>query len=216
MTARPWDEFYERWIAAGEAEGIDPNDVGDREWGDPTAHVERHYLPQIGPDSVVLELGPGTGRITRHVIGRCRELILVDYSRFACEWLERYLEDRGRFRVHAIDGPALPEVADNSVDFAFAFGVFEHIGPEDMLGFLEELHRVLVPGGRASFNFDNVMSAGGIEWLRYWRGRSSAPSAFRFYHPETVVRLAEVAGFTVADLRTDESRHADLDLLKSG
>jgi ubiquinone/menaquinone biosynthesis C-methylase UbiE len=195
---------------------VDPNDVGDLGWGDPLPHIQKRYLPWIGPDSVVLELGPGTGRVTRHVIGRCGEMILVDYSRFVCDWLEKYLAGKGRFRVCCIDRPAMPMVADDSVDFAFAYGVFEHIGLDDMCWFLGEFDRVLRPGGRVSFNFDNVMSPGGIEHLLEMRREPGHANVFRFYHPETVCRLAEVAGLTVADLTTDASRLADIDLVKQG
>jgi SAM-dependent methyltransferase len=212
--ARYWDSHFARWIAQGEAEGVDPNDIGDREWISPRQYIEERFLPWIGPDSVVLELGPGTGRIARHVIDRCREMILVDYSLFACDWLERYLAGKGRFRIHCIDCPALPMVADGTVDFTFAFGVFEHIGLDDMLWFLEEFHRVLVAGGRASFNFDNVATEEGIAWLRRFQGHPGDVNLFRFYHPETVRHLAKAAGFMVAELRSSESRHADIDLVK--
>src|ERR1044071_4108815 len=75
---RPWDDVFDEWIRSARDEGVDPNDVGDQAWGDPRDYVERVYLPHIDPDSVVLELGPGTGRITRHLIDRCRAMILVD------------------------------------------------------------------------------------------------------------------------------------------
>ena len=209
-----WDSHFARWIAQGEAEGVDPNDIGDREWGSPRWYIEGRLLPWIRPDSVVLELGPGTGRLTRHVIDGCREMILVDYSRFACDWLEQYLAGKGRFRIHCIDRPEMPMVADGCVDFAFAHGVIEHVGFDDLLWFLEEFHRVLVPGGHVWFDFDNVTTEEGIAWLRRFRSQPGDVNIFRFYHPETVRRLSEVTGFTVADLRTDTTRHADIDLVK--
>jgi SAM-dependent methyltransferase len=206
---RPWDSTFSRWIATGEAEGVDPNDVGDREWNDPSDYVERHLLPFVAPGSVVLELGSGTGRITRHVIGHAGELIAVDYSELACSWLREYLPGRGRFQVHHIDRPTLTGVADHSVDFAFAFGVIEHVGLDDLFWFLDEFARVLAPGGHVRINFDNLMSAGGEEWLRRWRGRPGDVHPFRFYHPEAVVRLGELAGLALVELQTDETRIAD-------
>lgn len=207
---KPWDEFFERWIAEAEAAGKDPNDLGDVEWSDDPLKqaLEEFYLPHVTPESVVLELGPGTGRATRHIIGRCREMVLVDYSTLVCEWLTKYLAGKGRFQVHAIDKPKMPMVESESVDFALANGVFEHVGMDDLAFFIEEFYRVLKPGGFFCFNFDNFMSEGGWEWLRKYRGVAGAQNPFRFYHPEMVAKLAERAGFRVARMKTSESRFA--------
>lgn len=214
MTERQWDSTFHRWIAAGKAEGIDPNDVGDREWDDPRAHVEAIFMPHIRPDSVVLELGPGTGRITRHLIGRCGEMILADFSAVACQWLDEYLAGKGRFRTLCLDRPLLPGVAANSVDFAFAFGVFEHVGLDDTRWYLDEFHRVLQPQGTVIFNFDNLMTRQGLEWHSRWRGEPGHRNIFRFYHPEMIAWLARETGFEVTALRTGETRHAEIELRK--
>ena len=211
---RPWDAFFKNWIAIGQKGGEDPNDAGDREWGDPRFHVEQYYNPHIQLESTVLEIGPGSGRITRHVIGRCREMILVDYSQFACNWLDQYLAGKGQFRTICIDQPSLAGVPDGKVNFLFAFGVFEHIDLDDLRWFLEEFYRVLVPGGVASFNFDNLMTRQGLDWHKRWRQKPGHQHIFRFYHPEMIAWLARDAGFTVSALRTDDSRLADIDLRK--
>ena len=77
---KPWDAVFDSWIAQAQALGEDPNDAGDREWGNPVPYLERHYYPHLSPDKVVLELGPGSGRYTRHLLGRASKLILVDES----------------------------------------------------------------------------------------------------------------------------------------
>lgn len=214
MSKREWDQTFSRWIAAGEAEGLDPNDVGDRKWDDPREHIERVYMPHIRQDSVVLELGPGTGRISRHIVGRCGEMILADYSSLACGWLDRYLAGKGRFRTVCLDRPVLEGVEEGSVDFAFAFGVFEHIDLDDTRWYLEEFHRVLKPGGQVIFNFDNLMTREGLEWHARWRREPGHRNIFRFYHPEMISWLAQNSGFEVRALRTGDSRHAEIELLR--
>ena len=156
---RAWDRQFRRWIDEAAAKGTDPNDAGDREWSG------NAFLPQITRDSVVLELGPGTGRYTRQVLPHCREMILVDYSRLVCDWLNTYLHGKGHARIHFIDKPGFPLVADDSVDFAFANGVFERIDPDETDWYLREFLRVLKPGGRLWFNFDNFMSPDGWQWF---------------------------------------------------
>lgn len=211
---RPWDPTFERWIELGRAEGVDPNDIGDREWNDPATHIESFYRPHVRPNSVVLELGPGTGRITRHLIGHCEMMILADFSKMACRWLDKYLTGKGRFRTVWLEKPAMPQIAAASVDFAFAFGVFEHIGVDSMRWYLEELHRVVKPGGRVIFNFDNLMTEEGLAWHTRWRGQPGDTHVFSFYHPDAVAWLAKNAGFTVDALRTGPSRLAEIELVK--
>jgi ubiquinone/menaquinone biosynthesis C-methylase UbiE len=195
-------------------EGVDPNDIGDREWNDPLPHLERLYFPHIRPDSVVLELGPGSGRITRHLIGRCQEMLLVDYSPAVCEWLDHYLAGKGKFRTMAIETPVWPAIPDCSVNFACAYGVFEHIDLDDMLWYLEEMHRVLVPGGAATFNFDNLMNAEGLAWHKQYLRQPGERNIFRFYHPDMVRVLAEASGFVVSNMWAGTTRHADIELRK--
>jgi SAM-dependent methyltransferase len=213
---KPWDEAFRRWIEQAEASGRDPNEMGDREWGDdPLAQaLERHYLPAIGEESVVLELGPGTGRLTRHIIGRCHSLILVDYSPLVCAWLRKYLAGKGRFVVHQIEAPRLAMVGSASVDAVLANGVFEHIDVDDLVCFLEEFERVLKPGGVVAFNFDNLMSPEGWAWFGSHRAAPGVRGIFRFYHPEMLQVIAERIGFRLRRMTTSASRFAYVELEK--
>lgn len=203
--ARPWDETFLNWIAEAERAGRDPNEIGDAEWSrgaPPLAALEQFYLPHVTAKSVVLELGPGTGRYTRYIIGRSKHMILVDYSKVVCSFLQTYLATKGSFEVHTIDKPLLQGVATGTVDFAMANGVFEHLDPEESLWFLQEFFRTLRPGGTAVFNFDNIMVPGGMGHLLRTRGNPGDRCIFRFYHPGAMQRLAEEAGFDVTSIDT--------------
>jgi SAM-dependent methyltransferase len=213
-NTKPWDDFFKNWIAEAEASGRDPNDVGDVDWGDMRETLETYYYPYINSDSVVLELGPGSGRVTRHIIGRCREMILVDYSPVVCDWLGRYLEGKGSYRIAHIEKPLLAAVQNGSVDTVIANGVFEHIDMDDLFCFLQEFYRVLRPEGVVSFNFDNIMSSGGIAWFRKYRGQPGSRCIFRFYHPESIRILAQEVGLLVLDLAINSGRIAHIILQK--
>jgi len=216
-TPRHWDVEFRRWIREGRASGRDPNDIGDEMWGGLAESRARDlYLPHIHPAATVLELGPGTGRYTRHVIAHCRRMILVDYSHLVCQWLEEYLAGRGDFEVHCIDQPALPFVADDTVDFAFANGVFEHLDFDDALWFLEEFRRVLAPGSIVAFNFNNLMTDAGLQHLRKHRGAPGHRNIFRFHHPDAMIRLAVAAGLSPVQLIVDDSRFGFLEASKPG
>jgi SAM-dependent methyltransferase len=214
---KPWDESFLKWISEARASGQDPNDVGDIKWdGNPLIGAEKYLFPYMSKDSVVLELGPGTGRMTRHVIGRCKRMILVDYSAMVCEWLQEYLRGRGDFSIHKIDAPDMRDIGDSVVDLGFAFGVLEHVDLDDTYEFLREFHRVLRPGGAFWFNFDTLATQGGLEWFRNERSRlrPGVRSIFRFYHPEDMQRLAAEAGFSVLKLHTGQDRLISIHLRK--
>ncbi len=166
------------------------------------------------PHSVVLELGPGSGRLTRHLIGRCRELICADYSRMVCKWLPQYLGKKRHFKVHHISKPYFPMIPNESIDVVVANGVFEHIELEDLSFYLEDFYRILKPSGVVSFNYENIMTSAGLQWLRTFRGEPGDGCIFRFYHPDTLRWLSENIGFAVLHVTVDESRFAHIELQK--
>jgi ubiquinone/menaquinone biosynthesis C-methylase UbiE len=190
-----WDRDFRRWIRQAESAGVDPNDIADERWGEDllAEGLSDHYLPLVHPDAVILELGPGTGRLTRHVVGSCKEVIVVDRSSFVCDWMRRYLRGRGAHRVYRIDGPALPMIADGEVDAVMAHGVAEHLDLDEIYWFLAEFHRVLRPGGTIAFNFDNVLTERGAEVML--QDGPGERALFRVHHPAAIRRVGELAGF---------------------
>jgi SAM-dependent methyltransferase len=207
---KPWDETFSRWISVARAKGGDPNDFGDQEWGDPTLALERFYYPHLASDKTLLELGPGTGRHTRHFIGRCAKIILVDYSKKVVQWLNEYMQGKGDFEIFHVTDCSLSPVADHSVDVVFANGVFEHLYPEQFYLYLLSFYRILKPGGALVLNFDNFVSPGGFKWFKEWIPPNGGRGIFRFYHPDTVRQMCEDVGFRGVSIYTDETRMAYL------
>jgi SAM-dependent methyltransferase len=209
-----WDRQFRTWIREAAASGRDPNDIGDERWAEDLLDVglKEHYLPYVTASSVILELGPGSGRLSRHLVGRCGKLIMVDSSPQVCDWIREYLQGRGPYRIHLIDGPFLPMIGNDDVDAAFSHGVAEHLDLDELYWFLTEFHRVLRPGGTVAFNFDNVMTNRGIEVLRQDGPRRRA--LFRVHHPESIRRVASVAGFAEAEVFDTPGRIAFAQLRK--
>jgi SAM-dependent methyltransferase len=190
-----WEEQFSQWIAEARAKGVDPNDIGDERWS--TDHLDEaldaYYLPAARGGRVV-ELGPGSGRLTRHLIDVVQHLTLLDLSDYVCRWIDEYLAGHDNYEVHRITGAEAPMVPTSSTDAVLANGVMEHLDADQIYWFFREFHRILVPGGRVIVNFDNATSRGGINHIT----ESSGPqwrSVFRFHAPETIVALAEATGF---------------------
>ena len=59
---------------------------------------------EISPDDTVVEIGPGTGALTEHVLGKAKRVILVEFdARLATALVERF-KDRDDVEVHHADG----------------------------------------------------------------------------------------------------------------
>ena len=102
----------------------------------------------------ILELGSGPGFITEQL------LELYPSSHITCMEIdpdlavpaEQYLQDRGLQGRYTIVQGDLMKMAfpDDAFDFAFARLVFQHL--RDPRGAMEEIHRVLKPGGKLVIN----------------------------------------------------------------
>jgi SAM-dependent methyltransferase len=107
---------------------------------------------EIQPTDVVLDIGCGLGRLTRAIAGRAARAIGIDVS---AEMIERARELNSQLGnvewVHG-DGVSLAGIDDASVDGVISHVVFQHIpDPRITLGYVEEMGRVLRPGGWAAF-----------------------------------------------------------------
>src|SRR5437763_13890095 len=86
---RPWRvdpkaEGFIGYVEQARKAGLDVNDWQEQVlgWVPAVPQLERVVFPHLRPDSVVVELGPGTGRFSRHLAARLTqgELRLVDPS----------------------------------------------------------------------------------------------------------------------------------------
>lgn len=59
---------------------------------------------QAGPDDAVVEVGPGTGALTEHLVGQVRRMILVEFDARLAELLKQRYADEPSVEVHHADG----------------------------------------------------------------------------------------------------------------
>lgn len=101
--------------------------------------VERYFQPQIAPDSCVFEFGAGYGNFINNV--RAGHRIAQD------QWPEFVKHLAPGVEAHVGPVNDLSFLKDNSVDFAFASNVFEHVAQEEFASVLNQLRRKLKPNG---------------------------------------------------------------------
>lgn len=121
-----------------------------------TSLIERILIPGIPANSAVVEIGPGGGRWTGELLKRASSYLGLDISSSCVDVCREKFKGDPRATFALTDGRSLPGVADGSVDVVWSFDVFVHINEVDVRRYLQEIHRVLRPGGRAILHHGSV------------------------------------------------------------
>ena len=126
---------------------------GGDEWTDSAewkqALVEEVMFAYVQPDSVVVEIGPGSGRWSEHLQRRARRLILVDVAQPCLDLCRERFAGATNVELRLTSGNGLDFLSENEIDHIWSFDVFVHINPTDINSYLRSMRRVLKPGGCA-------------------------------------------------------------------
>lgn len=194
---KPWDHTFRSGIDA-ERQGGDPNAPVEAAWGKPD--WAPYFEPLVKPGDVLCEIGPGLGRWTRLVLDRVSRAHLVDYSKTVCD----YWRGRNDPRLNVIQSgnTRLPQIPDNSVDMFLSMDVFVHLNFETFVGYLEEAHRILKPGGVAVIDYLAVLNPEAVKWVKKeirkqdcYGQENVTELIFRYHDPRTIQLFAEDLGF---------------------
>ncbi len=137
----------------------------------------------------VLEVGAGTGNITRFLAAGGRKVVATDVLPAYREHLVRVFQPMPQVEVSIfdLDGPAPPAMVADPFDTVICLNVLEHI--EDDLGALREMGRVLKPGGKLGL----LVPAHSLLYGEFDR----AVGHFRRYSKRQLVDLLKAADFEV-------------------
>ena len=127
--------------------------------------LERCGLKTAG--GLMLELGCGAGRMTGSFARRHGGVIAVDLSAEMLRRAARIHESSWNILWLRVGGANLACLKSETVDFVFSYLVLQHLPSEELVqGYVEEMLRVLRPGGIFLFQFNgsNVPTMN-------WRGR---------------------------------------------
>ncbi len=113
------------------------------------------------------------GRWTQFLRVFCENLIAVELSPRCLEVCRERFGEVG-VEYHLGDGRTLGPIPDGSVDFAFSFESLIHTESDDLASYLQELARVLRPGGVCFLHHSNLGS-----YKRYYKWVRRFPKPLR-------------------------------------
>lgn len=196
-------EGYPEYLKEAEKLNLDVNDYLDDHlgWVKPLPVLEEvvfPYLEKIKPEKI-LELGPGTGRWTRHIIKKaseidCSEFDLVDRSQWITDFLKSYFANVNFVHPFKNNGMKLP-FSENYFDFIFSQGVFIELKPSFVLNYAKEFSRVLKPGGYCIFDYFDYESDDG--WKYFIEESEKGNIYYTFYSDKTIGKIFEPTGFVI-------------------
>lgn len=210
-TARKNRGYKQAWEAVGKDAGWtfmmmngSPDEATLQRTGGDMAQRLRDALA-INEEHHVLEVGCGVARVGRELAPHVERWHGVDISGPILKIARQRTTHLSNVNFHEISRTALP-FEDGSFDRVYSHLVLFHLDKEDFFGYLQEIGRVLRPGGLVYFDTWNLLHPAG--WDRFvWE---------RNHHQHKVVRPAHRNQFATADevlLYTEKAGLAPLVLL---
>ncbi len=223
--AQGWDRYARRHVAnPGEHLGDEwslPELVGHAVPGEKVVPFldEKVFSPFLGNCDTLLEIGAGGGRFTEVLLPKCRKLIASDTSPAMLKLLQKRFPKESKIEYLLLDGKGLSGVPSGSVDRAFSWGVFVHLQHWDIYNYIQELKRVLKPGGKAIIHHPNTFSESG--WNHFLAevpssvNRPKQVTSFCLFTREIMKQFVERAGLTLKACLTDVVQRDGVSLIVS-
>ncbi|TME92984.1 MAG: class I SAM-dependent methyltransferase [Chloroflexi bacterium] len=196
-------EGFPGYLAAAQRLGMDVNDYEESHlgWYPAPALLEATTFPCLQSDSIVCEVGPGTGRFSRWILPRIAggQLHLVDHSPWIVRFLESYFREQPRVHVHLGDGQSLPFERQRWIDLVFVAGTVVALKLGTIQLYALEFARVCKPGGTLVFDYIDPTTAEG--WAHLQTEGHRLPDVYTYHAPQVIDRVFADAGFEAFERR---------------
>lgn len=176
MAAAPEARSSRGWlldeVASAGRENLDPSHVARYDAKEDTgAGDEILLLRQLGltPESVVVDMGAGTGQFAVAAASACARVVAVEVSPVMLQSLRARIASAQSTNVEVVQAGFLTYEHDGSpADFVYSRYALHHLPDFWKAVALTRLHRILRPGGLlrlwdAVYNFEPADAEGGIE-----------------------------------------------------
>jgi ubiquinone/menaquinone biosynthesis C-methylase UbiE len=180
LTEKNWDHYV---VSAEEVARSD---------GFTALRDEILALASPRPTDVVVDIGAGTGLLTLAIAPAVERIWAVDISRPMCDYLSAKAASAGYDNVEIVTASAISlPLADACADVVVSNYCLHHLGDDDKRRALNEVFRVLRPGGR--FVFADMMFRVSLAEPRDRRVVATKVRRMLRKGPPGVVRLAKNA-----------------------
>jgi SAM-dependent methyltransferase len=198
LNRSQWDGYAARWSSAGfrralASRGVEVDNLAvlGEEWTmtdlDMLGIIEEWISPHVTRGSVAAEIGVGGGRVAKLVADQVGELICFDVSEMMLEHAKRALAGQRNVSFGHVQEPRLPDDLGGRLDFIYSYDVFVHLDLHTIWKYVQEIARVLKPGGRAFLHTSNLTAPGG--WKRFATQDHYSLDGHYFVTPEVVKTL---------------------------
>jgi 2-polyprenyl-3-methyl-5-hydroxy-6-metoxy-1,4-benzoquinol methylase len=121
-------------------------------------------LPQafVGDECVAAEIGSGGGRVAARVCTHVQSLHCFDISENMLNCAKQALSDHSNLLFSLLTSPVFPKECHDSFDFVYSFDVFVHLDLHMIWQYIQQIHKILKPGGKAFISTANLSSPGEI------------------------------------------------------
>lgn len=106
----------------------------------------------------VVELACGRGRHVPQYISKAKEIVLVDILDKNIEFVRRRFSDCENIHFYKNNGYNFEELPDSSYTAIFSYDAVVHFEMWDIYNYLQDMYRILVPGGMALIHHSNDSS----------------------------------------------------------
>lgn len=197
LSERP--EGFVGYLQAASAAGMDVNDYEEQRlgWRLPRPTLDAIVFPYLTETSRVCELGPGTGRWSRHVLTQVPrgELHLVDPSPWMVRFLRGYFASAPNVHAHVNDGQSLPFADSGWLDVVFSANTLVELKLGVIYLYARDAARVLKPGGYVIVDYIDPTTDEG--WSHLVTQGPEMAGVYTFHAPEVIDRVFSDAGLSV-------------------
>lgn len=158
--------------------------------------VEHLLIPFIGEGQRILEIGPGAGRWTEHIIPKAEKTILVDLTPECIALCRNRFGDNSNVEFHVNDGRTLSAVKSASITRVWSLDVFVHIHAQDIESYVREIGRVMAPGAKALIHHSRTG-----ERRANWRSDMTALQMVKFVEQSGLEIIDQFDSWGRGDLR---------------
>jgi ubiquinone/menaquinone biosynthesis C-methylase UbiE len=164
--------------------------------------------PWLQAQSRVLEIGCGGGKWTVQIAPLVGAVTVFDVAETMIDRTKARCEAAGLANVSYVLGTGrdLAPLGDGSHDLVWSYDVFVHIALEDTVAYLQEITRVLRPGGAVVLHHatnDNAPAWDRIEAHNDWYREGHTLGQYYYHSREALERLYVRAGLRVKTMFAD-------------